>query len=101
MSDEIDLKASILQAVKEVADKVVLTDNEIQKLYLIHTAYKLDTTYRAFISVATSTYSCIMTEHPEKLREFSLKFAKLCASTLNSQMESVVDSLLEEEGRVN
>lgn len=101
MTDKNDLKSILLQAVKEVADEVVLTDDEVQKLYLIHTAYKLDTTYRAFINIATSTYSRIMAEHPEKLREFSLKFAKLCASTLNSQMESVVDSLLEEEGRVH
>lgn len=101
MSDKNDLKSILLQAVKEVADKVVLTDDEIQKLYLIHIAYKLNTTYRAFINVATSTYSRTITEHPEKLREFSLKFSKLCTSTLNSQMESVVDSLIEEEGRVN
>jgi ABC-type uncharacterized transport system permease subunit len=95
------IKPAAMALIKEMADKVELSDKDVEQLYLIHTAYKLDTIYRAYIRVATSAYSVVISDHPERMREFSLRFASLCAEFSDSPMQSVVDALIKKEGMVN
>lgn len=95
------IKPAAMALIKEMADKVELSDKDVEQLYLIHTAYKLDKVYRAYIRVATNTYSTLVTEHPEKIRDFSLRFSQLCAEFAESPMKAVIDQIIEKEGRVN